>query len=128
LPGAGADNRNNCGKLALTSPTKETNNLLKKMLAIVDFRNQAGFDRASDELIEHGFVLQYLNGDPPSTVWVNAWTLTDLHENDFFVWVENIVEPFGGDVLVAGSWHDAGALPGLPTDGYLRPITINRLS
>src|SRR5258708_27892164 len=110
--GDGADIRSNCGKLALTSPTEEEIDMLTKMLAIVNFRNRAGFARASDELIEHGFVLQYLDGDPPSTVWVNAWiTLTELHENDFFVWVENIVEPFGGEVSAAGRWDNAAVVP-----------------
>jgi hypothetical protein len=98
------------------------------MLAIVMFKNGAGFDRGSDELIDHGFVLQYLNGNYDGTVWVNAWTLSDLDDDDdFFMWVQDIVEPFGGGVSAAGSWRDAGALHSPPTNGNLQPIPINRL-
>jgi hypothetical protein len=101
--------------------------MLTKMLAIVVFRNAVGFDGGSDELIEHGFVVQYLNEIYGPTVWVNAWTLSDLDDDDFLIWVQDIVEPFGGAVMVAGPWHDAGAVPRLPTNGSLQPIPINRL-
>src|SRR6266403_383595 len=99
--GDGADIRNNCGKLALTSPTKETNNLLKKMLAIVIFLNSNDLNRGSAELIEHGFDVQYLNDwidDDTPKAWVNAWTLSDLDDDSFFDWVQDILDPVGGYV------------------------------
>ncbi len=99
--GDGADIRNNCGKLALTSPTKETNNLLKKMFALVIFRNPSDLNDGIAELIEHGFDAQYLNvwideGTPKA--WVNAWIICDLDEETFCDWVKDILYPVGGYV------------------------------
>src|SRR5882672_883108 len=101
MPGDGVNIRNNCGKLALTSPTKETDNLLKKLIAIVIFRNPSDLNDGIAELIEHGFDAQYLNvwidqGTPKC--WVNAWILTDLYEEEFSDWVKDILIPVGGYV------------------------------
>src|SRR6266403_6376109 len=113
--GDGADIRDNCGKLALSSPTEDAKNMLTKMLAGVMFLNPNDLNRGSAELIEHGFDVQYLDDwidDYGPAVWVNAWTLSDLDDDSFFDWVQYIVEPVGGEVLETGPWHDAGALPG----------------
>ncbi|MBR1149480.1 hypothetical protein [Bradyrhizobium sp. JYMT SZCCT0428] len=100
--------------------------MLTKLLAIVVFHNSNDLNRGSAELIKHGFFDAQYHNDR-SMVCVNAWTLSDLDDESFFFWVQDIVEPVGGHVFVAGLWHDADALPGLPTNGSPQAITINRL-
>ncbi len=62
------------------------------------------------ELIERDFDVEYLEDwidDYGPTVWVNAWTLSELDDDSFFDWVETIVEPAGGELLNAGPVSEA---------------------
>src|SRR5262245_4734797 len=79
--------------------------MLRKMAAEVMFANPNDLNRGSAELIEHGFVIEYLDDhidDFTPAVWVNAWTISELDDYRFFDWVETIVEPVGGEVCEAG--------------------------
>jgi hypothetical protein len=76
---------------------------METMLAIVIFLDSNDVNRGSAELIEHGFNVQYLNdwidddfGRPRP--WVNVWTLSDLDNDSFYDWVQDIVQPVGGYV------------------------------
>ncbi|MET4418279.1 hypothetical protein [Bradyrhizobium sp. RT3a] len=80
--------------------------MLRKLVAHVIFLNPNDLNRASAELIEHDFNVEYLDNlidDYNRAVWVNAWTLSELDDSSFFDWVESIVEPVGGECWKLGS-------------------------
>jgi hypothetical protein len=119
--GDGAGIRNNCGKHALTSPTKETNNL-PRTIATVIFLNWNDLKHGCAELIEHGFDVQYPNdcldeGTPK--VWVNVPILTDIPNKIFFNLAKEILGPVGGKVY--GIVNDA-CVTGLPSITNFRSI------
>ena len=81
-------------------------NGLRKVAAVVMFANPHDLKRATAELIEHDFEVEYLDAcidDFTPAIWVNAWTLSELDDHGFFDWVETIVEPVGGEVCEAGT-------------------------
>ena len=87
-----------------------------KFLAIVWFLNSNDLNQGRAKLIEHGFDVN----DYTEDYGLAACAPSDLDVDSFFEWVQYIVEPVDGDVMLARGWRHAGALRDVPTDRYLR--------
>jgi hypothetical protein len=101
-------------------------------IAILRFPNSIDSNRGSAELIDRGFDIQHLEArtdddddwtdDSPNPL-VTAWTLSDLDDDSFSDSVQHVVEPTGGNVLVAGP----GMMQRCSCCGRLWPIMSNSL-
>jgi hypothetical protein len=93
---------------------------LQRMDAEILFLDPNDVSSGSAALIEHGFDVEVLDDridDYGPAMWIQARITTDVAEDDFFDWVESVVNPLRGDVLEAGlsDQPPAGRLPGVAT-------------
>jgi hypothetical protein len=78
--------------------------MLQKMEAEILFHDPDDVNPGVAALVELGFevkVLDYIDPYGP-TVWIRAWTITELDASAFFDWVQSIVEPLQGWLYEAG--------------------------
>ncbi len=78
--------------------------MLRKMQAEIMFLNPNDVNCGIAKLIECDFDTAVRDefDDYGPAVFITAWAHTGLNESDFFDWTENVVQPFGGEVLEAG--------------------------
>jgi hypothetical protein len=75
------------------------------MLADVLYLDPAEAKPGIAVLIEHGFEIEPLTDwvdEAGPTVFFRIRISTELDENAFFDWVQNLVDRFGGDTIEAG--------------------------
>jgi hypothetical protein len=79
--------------------------MLQRMEALIMFLDPNDVGEGSAVLIEHGFDVEVAEDwmdDYGPAMWVRGRIITDLAEDRFFGWVENIVEPPRGQIDGAG--------------------------
>jgi hypothetical protein len=74
------------------------------MEAEILFHNPNDVNPGVAELIEHGFDVEVLDLIDPygPTVWVRAWTVTELDASAVFDWTQSLIEPLQGWLYEAG--------------------------
>jgi hypothetical protein len=79
--------------------------MLNEMTAEILFRNPDDRDAAIPTLVGHGLKITRLDDwvdECGPTVWILASSVSELDQNAFFDWINGVVDPLGGDVVVAG--------------------------
>ena len=79
--------------------------MLERMQADLLFLDPNDVSEGSAALIEHGFDVEVLDDwidDYGPTIFIRARITTNVTEDDFFDWVQSIVEPLHGDVMETG--------------------------
>ncbi len=78
--------------------------MLRKMRAEIMFLDPNDVNRGIAKLIECDFdvTVQEVFDDYTPSVFLMAWTLSELDASDFFDWTQNVLELLGGEVLEAG--------------------------
>jgi hypothetical protein len=81
---------------------------MTRMTAEILFLDPNDLDAAMPVFAGHGFKITRLDWADPygPTVWVLASLQTELDQNGFFDWINDIVKPLDGDVVTAGSGWD----------------------
>lgn len=81
----------------------------QRMVAEILFLNPDHVSPAVAALVDQGFddveILDWkdvTDDEVRPTVWIYAWTTSELNDWDFSLWTGAIVQPLGGDVVEAG--------------------------
>jgi hypothetical protein len=78
--------------------------MLQRMQADFCFCNPDDAGPATAVLIEHGFEVENLDwiDEYGPTVFIRARITTEIDEDHFLDWAQNLIEPLGGDTMEAG--------------------------
>jgi hypothetical protein len=92
------------GRRLLFMVTLQELEMMNRMAAEILFLNPDDVNAGVAALVERGFEVKVLDWIDPygPTIWIDARVTTDVGEDRFLDWAQEVVGPLGGDVIEAG--------------------------